>query len=137
MTDRSQIELLLRELYAARLRNDLDGVCRALAENARYQVISAGLASPVAIVSVGSEQYRRLLAQMLKMFSLSDHTIQSVMIDGPKAAVHWKAKVLSKITGAAATTEVVDLFEIKDGRIESYIEFCYTRSQLAKPVSIA
>jgi ketosteroid isomerase-like protein len=136
MTDRAQIELLLRELYAARLRNDLDGVCRALAANARYQVISAGLASPVAIVSVGTEQYRRLLAQMIKMFALSDHTIQSVMIDGPKAAVHWKAKVLSKITGAAATTEVVDLFEIKDGRIESYIEFCYTRSQLAKPVSI-
>jgi ketosteroid isomerase-like protein len=37
--------------------------------------------------------------------------------------VHWRANIHSKITGATVPTELVDLVEVRNGRIVSYIEF--------------
>src|SRR5215469_12742296 len=71
MTDRAEVDALLRGLYAARLRGDL----------------------------VGVNEYRPLLAVMIKTFKLRDQAILTILIDGTKAAVHWRAGVHSRITG--------------------------------------
>ena len=44
------------------------------------------------------------------------------VVDGTKAAVHWRAKVHSRITGTSVLTELIDVVEVKDGRIASYTE---------------
>jgi ketosteroid isomerase-like protein len=123
MTDRLEIDRLLRELYAARVRGDLEAVCRIFANDAKFQIAGASHATPVAISSVGIDQFRPLLAVMIKTFKLSEHTILSMIIDGANAAVHWRAKVHSTITGQRVLTELVDIVEIRDGHIASYIEF--------------
>jgi hypothetical protein len=46
-----------------------------------------------------------------------------MIINGTKAAVHWRANVHSRITGQRVLTEHVDVVEIQGGRITSYIEF--------------
>jgi transposase len=72
---------------------------------------------------MGAKEYRPLLAIMVKTFKLSDQEILSLLIDGAKAAVHWRAKIFSRLTGTTVVTELVDMIEIRDGRIGSYIEF--------------
>jgi ketosteroid isomerase-like protein len=128
MTERVEVERLLLELYAARLRGDLAAVCATFTNDARFQVAGASsTASPVAMAATGVSEFRPLLAIMIKSFKLSEQTILALLIDGTKAAVHWQAKVYSRITGTTVLTELVDVIQIRDGRIASYIEFVVPR----------
>jgi ketosteroid isomerase-like protein len=123
MTDRNEIDGLLRGLYAARLRGDLDGMCKAFADDAVFQIAGAGQVSAVSNRAVGLGEIRPLLGVMIKTFKLRDQVIQDILIDGAKAAVHWRAGVHSRITGTMALTEFATLVDTRDGRISSYLEF--------------
>jgi ketosteroid isomerase-like protein len=123
MTERQEIERLLRELYAARASGDVAAVYDKFSRDARFQIAGASHSTPVAVRAVGAAEYRPLLAIMIKTFKLSDEQILSLLIDGAKAAVHWRAKIFSRLTGTTVLTELVDMIEIRDGRIGSYIEF--------------
>ena len=127
MMDRLKIEQLLRELYAARVRGDLDTVCRLFSNDAKFEIAGASNTSPTAVTLAGVDKFRPLLALMIKSFKLSDQAILSMIIDGVKAAVHWCATVHSRITGNTVITELVDLVEVRDDRIVSYIEFFVAR----------
>ncbi len=128
MTDREQIEGLLHGLYAARARGDLDGMCKAFADDAVFQIAGAGQVSAVSSRAVGLGEIRPLLAVMIKTFRLRDQVVQDILIDGQKAAVHWRAGVHSRITGTIALTEFVALVDTRDGRIASYLEFFAQRA---------
>lgn len=128
MMDRVEIDGLLRGLYAARLRGDLDAVCRSFSDDAVFQIAGAGQVSPVSNRAVGVNEFRPLLAVMIKTFKLRDQVILAILIDGMKAAVHWRAGVYSRITGTMALTEFVAIVEVRNGRIVSYLEFFAPRS---------
>jgi len=123
MTDRLEIDGLLRGLYAARLRGDLDAVCRSFSDDAVFQIAGAGQVSPVSNRAVGGDEFRPLLAVMIKTFKLRDQVILAILIDGAKAAVHWRAGVYSRITGTMVLTEFVAIIEVRNARIVSYLEF--------------
>jgi ketosteroid isomerase-like protein len=123
MTDRLETERLLRDLYAARLDSNLDGVCQTFSGDARFRIAGTSHGSPIAINAVGANEIRQWLTLMIKSFQLTDHTIQSMIIDGAEAAVHWRARIHSRITGAAVLTELIDLVKVREGRIASYTEF--------------
>jgi ketosteroid isomerase-like protein len=128
MIERVEIERLLLELYAARVRGDLAAVCATFTNDANFQVAGASSnASPIAMKAVGVGEFRPLLAIMIKSFKLTEQTILTMLIDGTKAAVHWRAKVHSRITGTTVLTELIDLVEVKNGRIGSYTEFFVPR----------
>jgi ketosteroid isomerase-like protein len=121
--DRQETERLLRGLYAARVSGDIAAVYDKFPPDARFQIAGASHSTPVAVTAVGAGEYRPLLAIMIKTFKLSDEEIVSLVIDGSKAAVHWRAKIFSRLTGTTVLTELVDMIEIRNGRIGSYIEF--------------
>jgi ketosteroid isomerase-like protein len=127
MTDRLDVDRLLRRLYAARAQGDLDNVCRIFSYDAKFQIAGASHVSPITITAVGIDEIRSWLALMIKTFQINDQTILSLIIDDAAAAVHWRAKIHSRITGAAVMTELVDLVQIRDGRIASYAEFFVPR----------
>jgi ketosteroid isomerase-like protein len=124
LTDRSEIHRLLQELYAARVRSDLDGLCRAFSEEATFKI--AGIshhAAPIALTAVGIYDIRQWLTLLLKTFQVKDLVMLSIIVENDKASVHWRAKIYSRITGLTVLTELVDLVEVRDGRIVSYTEF--------------
>lgn len=114
---------MLRALYAARVSGDVAALYDKFSPDARFQIAGASHSTPVAVTAVGAGEYRPLLAIMIKTFKLSDEEIVSLVIDGAKAAVHWRAKIFSRLTGTTVLTELVDMIEIRNGRIGSYIEF--------------
>jgi ketosteroid isomerase-like protein len=128
MSERAQIEELMRELYANRLRGDLPAVCRSFSEDAEFRIVSSGQASPIAIIARGIDEFRPLLELLIKAFRLSDLTILFMSIDGVRAAVYWQANVRSKITGGTVPTEMIDLVEVSDGRIVNFREFAVPSS---------
>ena len=127
MPDRLEVERLLRELYAARLGGDLEALCRTFAKDARLDIAGTSYASPMAIRAAGLGEIRSWLALLVKTFQLGDQEILSMIIDGEAAAVYWRARIRSKITGATVLTELVDVIRVRDGRIASYTEFFVPR----------
>ena len=125
MSSRDDIERTLRDAYAARQRGDLDALAGIFAPYARFQMAGSH-ASPVAALAEGAEQYRPLLAGMMKTFEVLDHKIVSILIDGSTAAVQWRAKIRSAVTGETVETDLFDLIELEGGRIKSFFEFCDT-----------
>jgi ketosteroid isomerase-like protein len=123
MTGRHEIDGLIRELYAARSQGDLDGVCAIFADDAQWRIAGASHGSPVAVLAQGGNQIRSWLTLMMKTFQISDLQILSTIIDETAVAAHWRAVVRSRITGAVAATEFIDLAQVRDGRIVSYTEF--------------
>ena len=127
MPDRLEVERLLRELYAARLGGDLEALCRTFAKDARLDIAGTSYATPMAIRAAGLGEIRSWLALLVKTFQLGDQEILSMIIDGEAAAVHWRARIRSKITGATILTELVDVVRVREGRIASYTEFFVPR----------
>ncbi len=124
---RLEVEILLRTLYAARLRGDLEGVCGLFADDARFDIISAGKRSPLPISANGGSEVRTLLTLLFRTFRISDQSILAMIVEDMKVAVHWHASVYSRITGQSVATEFIDIVEIHDGQISSYREFFVPR----------
>lgn len=127
MSERQKIDKLLRDLYAARIGANLDGLVALFAHDARFRIAGTGDGKPIAISANTQQQLRPWLGLLVKTFRISNHAIHSITIEGAGAAVHWEAQIHSKVTGAIVPTEFVDLVTVRDGLIASYIEFFVPR----------
>ena len=123
MTDRPEIERLVRELHAARLEGSLERLCALYAEEARLRITGSTDGKPIAIAAIGLAEIRPWLSILVKTFRLTQYTILSLTIDAPRAAAHWRVDIHSKITGVVVPTELVDLIDVRAGRISSHTEF--------------
>jgi ketosteroid isomerase-like protein len=121
-TGRAELERLLAQLYAARAAGELDSLCALFAPDAFFRISGSSDGKPIALSARGSAQVRSWLAVLVKTFRLSRHEILATVIEGPRAAVHWRASIESRITGASVATELVDVVEMREGRIGSYVE---------------
>jgi ketosteroid isomerase-like protein len=127
VSERAVAERLIQQLHAARVGGDLAALCRLFAEDGRFEIAGASADKPVAIRAEGLAAFRPWLAMLLKVFRLSDYMLLSLIVEGPRAAAHWRANIYSKVTGITVPTELVDLVELKDERIVSYNEFFVPR----------
>jgi ketosteroid isomerase-like protein len=116
-------EQLLQALYAARMEGQLDSLCALFSPDAKFRISGTSDGKPIAIAAQGVAEIRPWLAMMVKTFKLGNLEIMSMTIDGEHAAVHWRAEIHSKITGVISPTEMVDLVQIRNLQIYSYIEF--------------
>jgi ketosteroid isomerase-like protein len=122
MMNRLEVERLLRELYAARLAGDLERLCRTFTDDARLTIAGASYAMPLSIRASGIAEIRTWLALLVKTFQLGEQEILSMIVEDASAAVHWRSKIRSKITGVSVLTELVDVICVREGRVASYTE---------------
>jgi ketosteroid isomerase-like protein len=123
MTDRSQVERLVKELHAARLEGDLERLCRVFSPDARLRIAGSSDGKPIAIDASRIARIRPWLSILVKTFRLRGYQLLSLTIEGSSAAAHWRVEIESKITGVSIATELVDLIEVRNGQIASQIEF--------------
>lgn len=123
MTDRLQVERLVRELHAARVEGDLERLCRVLAPDARLRIAGSGDGKRIALDASGMSVIRPWLSVLVKTFKLSRYQLLSLTVEDSRAAAHWRVDIHSKITGVIVPTELVDVIEVRDGCIASLIEF--------------
>ena len=119
---RAEFERLLSELYDARAAGALERLCALFGPDAVFKISGSSDGKPIAVSARGDQEVRSWLAVLVKTFRLTRHEILSMVIDGQRAAVHWRASIHSRITGASVPTELVDLGELHDGSIGSYVE---------------
>ncbi len=124
---RAEIDRLMRKLYAAKARGDLNEVCQLFGDDAEIRITGANPRNPLGVTASGAGEVRPLLALLIKAFRTSDLSVISILIDGPKVAVHWRANIQSRITGATVPTELIDLVEVRGGHIVRFNEFFASR----------
>jgi ketosteroid isomerase-like protein len=118
---------MVRELHMARVGGDLAGMCRLFADDGRFEIAGASADKPIAIRAQGLAEFRPWLAMMTKVFRLSDYHLISLIVESPRISAHWRVNILSKVTGVTVPTELVDLIELRDDRIQTYSEFFVPR----------
>lgn len=123
MTDRLQLELCLREFYAARVAGDFEKLCPSFTNDAIFRIEGVSRKMPISVVAVGTDELRPWLGLLIKSFRVENFVTNSFLIDGSRAAVHWRANIRSRITGTMAATEFLDLVEYRDRAICSYLEW--------------
>lgn len=129
MIDRAEIEQLLNKLHEARVQGDLPGLLGTFSDDVHFRIAGASDGKPIAINANGIDEVRTWLAVMVKSFTLTDYELLSLLVEGAEAAAHWQVTTQSRITGQDIPTELVDLVEVRDGRIVRYTEFFTPRSE--------
>jgi len=123
LATRREIEELLRALYAARIDARIEELCGLFTDDASFRISGSSEGKPIAVSVRGSNEIRLWLSMMAKSFKISRYQVLSMIIDGTSAAVQWRADINSRITGTIAPTELIDLIEVRDARIRTYVEF--------------
>lgn len=133
--DRQSMLQTIQDAYAARVRGDVDGVMQAFAAGANFRINAAPSQPQLAHVTEDADALRKAIAQLIDTFEFSDMKIVDSIVEGPRAAVRMSFTVQAKPTGKKVRTEVLDVFEFKDGKIAAMTQFCDTAiaAQLLTP----
>ncbi len=118
---------VVRALHAARVQGDLEALCRLFADSGAFRIAGSSDGKPIAIAAEGIAQFRPWLSMLVKAFGLSDYQLLRLVVEGDYASAHWMARIYSKITGVGVRTELVDLLQVRQGRIVEYTEFFVPR----------
>jgi ketosteroid isomerase-like protein len=137
MTERAEMENLVQRLHGARVAGDLAGILATFSDDVSFRIAGASDGKPISITATGVKQVRPWLAVMVKSFWMTDYALSSLIVEGSKAAALWQVTTHSRITGLEVPTELVDLIEVRDGRITSYTEFFTPSSSGSRKASRA
>ena len=129
MTSRAQIEDTIRSLWAARVRGDLEGTLKDVAENAAFSVNARGTGeASLSGRTTGKAAIRPVLRQLIETWRFDDWKQVSLLIDGEKALLHWTARVTCVPTGKSENFDVFDLITFQDDKIVD----CSTAAEAAR-----
>jgi len=115
MDTRATIESILDKAYAARQRQDVAAAAACFSEDGCFR-INGG--PPTAS---RAEQHSALTEQF-EAFELLGMKVHCRIIDPPRAVVHWRGTFKAK-SGQVADTHILDLIEVRGGRISSLTTF--------------
>lgn len=124
--DKASVEEFVREIYAARMKGDVDAVMDHCHSGIAFSIAGSPTASPVPLFVTGIGPVREALNRLVSAFEFHDAEILNVIAEGEEAAVHWRVRVRSPATGQEAVTELVDLVRIRDGKLVSLKQFADT-----------
>jgi ketosteroid isomerase-like protein len=126
MTDRKTIEALIEKSYHARGNGDIEGLMSAFHPEAVFELAGSKTVLAVAGASQGHQDVRTTMTGLVATFEFVQRDIISMTIDGDRAAVHSRIKVRSVPNDKTATTDILDLFKFKDGKVIELVEFADT-----------
>jgi ketosteroid isomerase-like protein len=127
VAERIVAQRIIEKLHAARVAADLPGMCALFADTGRFQILGASADKPISIQADDLKGFKPWLAMMVKVFKINNYAVLATVVEWPRATVHWRADIYSKVTGATVHTELVDILEVSEDRILSYTEFVAPR----------
>lgn len=116
MDTRASIEAILDKAYAARRSQDAEAAAECFTEDGRFMASGAPAAAKTRAEQVSA------LKDMFANFALVEFHQHCRIIDPPRAVVHWRGKFRAR-NGREGDTDVLDLIEVRDGRISSLTTF--------------
>jgi ketosteroid isomerase-like protein len=119
MTSRSHIENAIRSLYAARVKGDLEGTLKDLAEEAVFRINGREFMSAP---FTGKAAIRPVVQELIKHWRFEDWKECSLLVDGEKALLHWTARVTYTPTNKSENVETFDVVTFRDDKTFDYLQ---------------
>jgi len=126
MADKAARETVIRDIYDARMRGDIEGILRHTADDVQFSIAGCGASSAVPCSVAGTDALRDVLGQLVTAFEFRDPRVLDLMFDDDRAMVRWRVHVRSPASGEEAETELVDLIQFRDDKVLSYRQFADT-----------
>lgn len=128
MDTRASIEAILDKAYAARRDSDAPAAAALFADDGKFGANGAPHAE-------SHSERADALKSMFAAFEVVGFEQYCRIIDPPRAAVYWRGKFRAQ-NGKVGETDILDLIEVKDGRISTLTTFFDTAyaTALAAPV---
>jgi ketosteroid isomerase-like protein len=124
--DPQDVHKLIHDVYAARRSGDVDKILSFFGDEPVFVMAGEPAASPVALSCESRTNLHATITQLVGAFEFLDQDIHTILVDGNRAAVHWRGRLRSTRTGEIAETELVDIVELRDGKIATFKQFCDT-----------
>jgi ketosteroid isomerase-like protein len=126
MAGRTERERVIREIYDARIRGDVDGILAHVHPGISFAIAGCPASSAVPCSVTGQDALRDLMGQLIATFEFRNNQVIDTMIDGDRAVVHWRVQVRAPASGQEAETEIVDLIEFAGDKVLSFKQFADT-----------
>ena len=121
MTNSEKLKEVIRSIYAARVAGDIDGTMAAFADDVTFEFNGGGtgvpdLTGPIA----GKSSMRNAIQILIDNFRFSDWREVSLIVDGDKAALHWRVRVTFVPNGRSDTFDVFDVITFRGDKIVDF-----------------
>ena len=126
MADREAVRRLIEKAYAARSKGDVAGILADFHADASFEFVGENKLLAMAGVTRGHSNLTQTMTQLSAAFEFTKRDYISFLIDGDRAAVHSRVTIRFVPKDHTFTTDILDLFEIRDGKIVELIEFADT-----------
>jgi ketosteroid isomerase-like protein len=124
MADRETILKNIEAAYAARTRADREELATNWAPGATYRLVGAETLPGIA---AGANDANEAIGALIDLFQFHEVERLSTLIDGNRAALHWRVTFTSGDSDPA-TVELCDLWEVADdGKLVSLTQFTDTQ----------
>ena len=121
MTDSDTIRKMIRSTYEARARGDLDGTMASFADAIVFEVNGQATGLPGMATEIrGKPAVREAVRDLIDNFRFSDWRELSLIVEGDKAALHWRATVTYTPNGRSENFDVMDFYKFGDGKLVDF-----------------
>lgn len=128
MTERSAIRSLIEKAYEARVKGDLDELMSYFHSDCRFQLMGSAEREAVCRPQEGCAAVRSQMSDFIGAFTFANFETLDVVVEGDRAAYHWRADVTFLPTGRTETFQTLDLLSFEDGKVRSLAQFTDTAS---------
>jgi ketosteroid isomerase-like protein len=120
--DRDLLEQRIHTLLELRARGDVAGMLSYAAPDVVYKG-GTWRSYPLHVTVVGKKACGELLRAVNVSYENLGSTINKLLIDGEKVAVHRTARIRNRGTGATVSIDICDFIRFQDGLIVEFSEF--------------
>jgi ketosteroid isomerase-like protein len=124
MPNRETLLEVISQAYAARGRGDLEGLLAAFHPEGTFTLVGDVKSLHVAGSVQGHRSLRETFDGFIAAFKFVDRQILSEVVEADRAAVHSRLTV--QYSDKIRTTDCLDLFEFREGKIIELTEFADT-----------
>jgi ketosteroid isomerase-like protein len=126
MADKAALEAVVREMYAARIRGDVDGILRHTDDDVEFSIAGCAASSAIPCAVHGSQALRDVMGRLISAFEFRNGHVIDMLVEGERAVVRSRVEVRVPGSDEAAETELVDLITFRDGKVLSFRQYADT-----------
>ena len=126
MPDRETIKALIERAYEARRTGDIEGIMAVFHPDGKFELAGSKEHTATVGTAQGHQELRATLAGLVAAFQFVQRDIVSIVIEDERAAVHSRVKLRFVPKDKTVTTDLLDLWKFRDGKIVELVEFVDT-----------
>lgn len=122
----SETRATVREMYGAYERRDFERVAAFIHDDVEWMINAPVTVFPFAGPRHGRAAVLEALARIADAYSIDSYTVESVVVDGDRAAVLSDVSLTQRSTRRVLRFRLANFLRFKDGRVIEFHEFSNT-----------